>query len=77
MRILGIDPGLATTGWAVVDFDKDGNPTAVDFGAVTTKKGLGVSVRLLEIYDDISELIEKFKPDLAGIETLLFCKNIT
>jgi len=77
MRILGIDPGLATTGWAVVDFDNDGNSTAVDFGAITTKKGLGVSVRLLEIYENMTELIEKFNPELAGIETLLFCKNIT
>jgi crossover junction endodeoxyribonuclease RuvC len=77
MRILGIDPGLATTGWAVVDFDVDGNPTAVDFGAITTKKGLSVSSRILEIYEDMNELIEKFNPELAGIETLLFCKNIT
>ena len=77
MRILGIDPGLATTGWAVVDFDNDGTPTAVDYGAITTAKGLTVSQRLLEIYNDISELVEKFNPDLAGIETLIFCKNIT
>jgi crossover junction endodeoxyribonuclease RuvC len=77
MRILGIDPGLATTGWAVVDFDNDGKPTAVDFGAITTKKGLSVSSRILEIYEDMNELIEKFNPELAGIETLLFCKNIT
>lgn len=77
MRILGIDPGLATTGWAVVDFDNDDNPTAVDFGAITTKKGLSVSSRILEIYEDMNELIEKFNPELAGIETLLFCKNIT
>jgi crossover junction endodeoxyribonuclease RuvC len=75
MRILGIDPGLATTGWAVVDFDNDGNPTAIDYGAVTTKKGLTVSQRLLEIYNDISELVKKFNPDLAGIETLIFCNN--
>ncbi len=75
MRILGIDPGLATTGWAVVDFDNDGTPTAIDYGAVTTKKGLTVSQRLLEIYNDISELVKKFNPDLAGIETLIFCNN--
>jgi crossover junction endodeoxyribonuclease RuvC len=77
MRILGIDPGLATTGWAVVDFDNNGNPTAIDFGAITTKKGLTVSNRLLEIYEDLNELVEKFDPELAGVETLLFCKNIT
>ncbi|NMC09001.1 crossover junction endodeoxyribonuclease RuvC [Candidatus Microgenomates bacterium] len=75
MRILGIDPGLATTGWAVVDFDTRGNPTPVDYGAVSTKKGLTVSQRLNEIYSDIHELIKTYKPELAGIETLIFCNN--
>ncbi len=75
MRILGIDPGLATTGWAVVDFDKDANPTPIDYGAIITPKGISVSQRLLEIYKDISELIEKFKPEYAGVETLIFCNN--
>lgn len=75
MRILGIDPGLATTGWAVVDFDSDGNPTAVDFGAIVTEKGLSVSARISEIYDDLNELLKKFEPELVGIETLIFCNN--
>jgi crossover junction endodeoxyribonuclease RuvC len=75
MRILGIDPGLAITGWAIVDFDIDGNPTPIDYGAITTKKGLSVSMRLSEIYDDIYKLVERFKPEYAGVETLLFCNN--
>lgn len=75
MRILGIDPGLATTGWAIIDFDNDSNPCIADYGCVFTAKGLSVSQRLLEIYADITELIEKFKPEYAGIETLLFCNN--
>lgn len=75
MRILGIDPGLATTGWAVVDFDDDGNPNVIDYGCISTKKGLSVSTRLLEIYEDMVELVAKYKPDLAGVETLIFCNN--
>lgn len=75
MRILGIDPGLATTGWAIVDFDRDGKPSPVDYGAILTKKDLSVSARLLEIYADMKELVETFKPDYAGVETLLFCNN--
>lgn len=75
MRILGIDPGLATTGWAVVDFDNDSKPIPVDYGAITTPKGLSVSERLVEIYDDMNSLIKKFKPDYAGVETLLFTNN--
>jgi crossover junction endodeoxyribonuclease RuvC len=77
MRILGIDPGLATTGWAVVDFDKDGKPNPVDFGAITTPKEMETSQRLVEIYEDMKELVKKFKPESAGIETLIFCNNIT
>jgi crossover junction endodeoxyribonuclease RuvC len=77
MRILGIDPGLATTGWAVVDFDKDGKPNPVDYGAITTPKEMETSQRLVEIYEDIKELVKKFKPESAGIETLIFCNNIT
>lgn len=75
MRILGIDPGLATTGWAVLDFDTDSNPTIVDYGCILTEKGLTVSQRLSEIYDDLNELIKVHNPDYAGIETLLFCNN--
>jgi crossover junction endodeoxyribonuclease RuvC len=75
MRILGIDPGLAITGWAVLDFDKDGNPIPIDYGAITTPKGLTVSQRLSEIFKDMNELIKKFKPEYAGVETLLFYNN--
>ncbi|KUK67313.1 MAG: Holliday junction resolvase [candidate division WS6 bacterium 36_33] len=77
MRILGIDPGLATTGWAVVDFNKDGKPNPVDYGAITTPKEMETSQRLAEIYEDMIELVRKFKPESAGIETLIFCNNIT
>ena len=77
MRILGIDPGLATTGWAIVDFNDNGDPIPVDYGALITKKGLTVSERIAEIYTDLHELIKKYKPEYAGVETLLFCKNVT
>jgi crossover junction endodeoxyribonuclease RuvC len=75
MRILGIDPGLAITGWAIVDFDKDNTPSPIDYGAITTLKGLSVSERLVEIYNDIHELINKYEPEYAGVETLIFCNN--
>jgi len=75
LRIIGIDPGLATTGWSIVEFDKDSNPSVVDYGCITTPKGLSVQSRLVEIYDDILELIKKYKPRYAGMETLLFNNN--
>ncbi len=75
MRILGIDPGVATTGWAIIDFDDDSKPTPVDYGAILTAKDIELSQRLEEIYNDLNELIQKFKPEYAGVETLLFCNN--
>ncbi|KUK76291.1 MAG: Holliday junction resolvase [candidate division WS6 bacterium 34_10] len=75
MRILGIDPGLAIVGWAIVDFDRDLNPTPVDYGAIITDKGLDVSTRLKEIYEDMHEIVEKFEPEACGVETLLFYNN--
>jgi crossover junction endodeoxyribonuclease RuvC len=75
MRILGIDPGLAIVGWAIVDFDKDLNPQPVDYGAIITDKGLNISTRLKEIYEDMNEIVDKFKPEVCGVETLLFYNN--
>ena len=75
MRILGIDPGIAITGWSVIDFDKDGEPTPIDYGAITTQKGNTVGSRLKEIYEDLNEIIKEFKPEYCGIETLLFYNN--
>ncbi|KUK77888.1 MAG: Holliday junction resolvase [candidate division WS6 bacterium 34_10] len=75
MRILGIDPGLAIVGWAIVDFDKDLNPTPVDYGAIITDKELNISTRLKEIYEDMHEIVEKFEPEACGVETLLFYNN--
>ena len=75
MRILGIDPGLAIVGWAIIDFDKDLNPQPVDYGAIITNKGLNVSTRLKEIYEDMNEIVDKFKPEVCGVETLLFYNN--
>lgn len=75
MRIIGIDPGLAITGWSVVEFDNNSVPHVIDYGCITTKKGLSVSQRLKEIFEDITQLLRKYKPQYAGMETLLFCNN--
>lgn len=73
MRVLGIDPGVATTGWAILDFEKD--LKVVDFGVITTKKEVSQPDRLKEIAYDLEEIIEKFKPKYAGVELLIFYNN--
>jgi len=76
MRILGIDPGIATIGFGVLDYDKKGCKL-VNCGVITTPAHTSLSSRLELIYDDMSELIKLFKPDSASIEELFFNTNIT
>lgn len=76
MRILGIDPGTATTGFGIVT-KENGKLTAVDYGVVSTSKELDMSNRLLIIFQDIEELIAKHQPDVVAIEQLFFARNVT
>lgn len=76
MRVLGIDPGLGIVGYGVVDCEK-GDNRAVACGAIRTEKDKTVPQRLMQIYDDVNELLEKYKPDCVAIEELFFVKNIT
>ena len=77
MVILGIDPGLATLGFGVVQKDTRGNFTAVDYGVIKTPKEEGLPVRLAMLEVGINQLLEKYHPDEVAIEELFFSKNIT
>ena len=76
MRILGIDPGLATVGWAVLDSER-GNLRPVAFGAITTPAHTDIEARLLMIKSDLETIIEKYSPEEMAIEELFFNTNIT
>ena len=76
MRILGIDPGVATIGFGVVDAER-GNQQLVRYGVITTPAGIPLSSRLYQISQDMSELIAQFTPDEAAVEELFFNNNIT
>ncbi|MEE1358159.1 MAG: crossover junction endodeoxyribonuclease RuvC [Clostridia bacterium] len=76
MYILGIDPGLAIVGWAVLEYDR-GRFRAVDFGAVRTAAHTPVEDRLLSIYRQIGDIIEKYRPERMSIEELFFNTNQT
>lgn len=76
MRILGIDPGIATVGFGVVDFDRE-NYTLQKCGVITTPAHTSLSSRLNQIYDDMTELIGSFRPDCLSVEELFFNTNIT
>lgn len=76
MKILGIDPGFALVGWGVVEFHSS-KFSLIDYGVISTDKSLEHSERLLEIFRDMRSLLDDFKPDCVGIETLLFHRNVT
>ena len=74
MRILGIDPGFAITGYSIIDYQ--GNKfKLVDSGAVLTKAGESFPLRLTKIYDDLNMIIDEFKPDAISVEELFFNNN--
>ena len=77
MIILGIDPGLATLGYGVIEKDERGNFRALDCGVVVTPKGEGLPVRLAMLEEGIAKILEKYHPDEVAMEELFFSKNIT
>ena len=76
MRIMGIDPGVATIGFGVVDAER-GKQQLVRCGVITTPAGIPLSSRLLQISRDMAELLGQFRPDAVAVEELFFTKNIT
>lgn len=76
MRVLGIDPGIATMGFGFVD--KVGHKLVpVQFGCIQTEAGLPQEVRLKQIYEASCRLLDQYKPDTVGVEKLFFNKNVT
>ena len=76
MKILGIDPGMAIVGYSIVDYDGK-NIELEHSGSIQTPKGERESARLLEIFNDMTSIVEKYKPDVCAIEKLFFFRNQT
>ena len=75
MKILGIDPGMAIVGYAMVEYEGKDKIKLLTSGSIQTDKKQSDSARLLEIYNDLSEIIKKYEPDCASVEQLFFFKN--
>ncbi len=74
MRVIGIDPGTAIVGYGIIDF-KDNRYEVVDYGCIYTHKDLPMPKRLLKISEEMSSLLEKYKPDHMAVEELFYFKN--
>ncbi len=75
-RVLGIDPGLANTGFGIVDFI-NGRYRMVSYGCITTKADEPLGQRLLKIASSLQKVIDEFKPTEASMEELFFVKNVS
>jgi crossover junction endodeoxyribonuclease RuvC len=74
LRVIGIDPGTATLGWAIIE-EKCGVMCPIAFGHITTEKDRSEEDRLCEISCDLQSIIEKYQPQEAAVEQLFFFKN--
>lgn len=74
MKILGIDPGMAIVGYAMIEVE-DSSIKLLTSGSIQTDKNKTDSSRLLEIYNDLSQIVEKYEPDCVSVEELFFFKN--
>ena len=74
MIILGIDPGYAIVGYGVLEY-KNNHFRTLDYGAITTEAGLNFNRRLEIIYDDLTDIIEKYKPDAMSVEKVFYNSN--
>lgn len=75
MRVLGIDPGTATTGYGVVEETEEGL-RALAYGVVTTPPDLPLPRRLQAIYEELRRLVQEWRPDAAAVEELYFNVNV-
>jgi crossover junction endodeoxyribonuclease RuvC len=75
MIILGIDPGIADTGYGILRVEKN-NLFCLDYGSIKTSSKLRLTDRLEIINIELTLLIKKYQPNLIGVEELFFYKNV-
>ncbi len=74
---LGIDPGIATTGYGLIRLLDDGGLQVVTFGVLVTPPNLPVQERLLLLYGDLKELLAEHHPETGAVEKLFFQRNVS
>ncbi len=76
MRILGIDPGLANTGWGVIDSIQH-KSRPVSFGMIKTAKEVDQSVRIYSIAEQVAKICKQYEVEHCSIEDIYFTKNVS
>ena len=73
--ILGIDPGLATCGFAVVETTGQRSFQLMESGAIRTPSDEPIDARLKSIYSEVGELVEEYQPEMVAVERIFFSNN--
>ncbi|MBI4091525.1 crossover junction endodeoxyribonuclease RuvC [candidate division WWE3 bacterium] len=76
MRILGVDPGMATTGIGVIEGTKKNGFACLDYFCITTKAKTPLYDRLFQIHQEMNHAIIKYRPNLISVEQLFFNTNL-
>jgi len=75
MILLGLDPGIADTGYGVIASER-GSLSCLAYGSIKTSSKLALPERLEILFTDLTALIKQFQPKLVAIEELFFAKNV-
>ncbi|MDR2536040.1 MAG: crossover junction endodeoxyribonuclease RuvC [Treponema sp.] len=75
-RIIGVDPGLASSGWGIIEADKQ-RIRYIAHGCIETDPDCPCSDRLFSIYEDFCKVLDIYKPTESAVETLYFAKNVS
>lgn len=73
--ILGIDPGIADTGFGIIKKDRNNKLSCMNYGSIKTKAKTDHAERLYLIYQELNKIIKKYKPEVIAVEQLFFCSN--
>jgi crossover junction endodeoxyribonuclease RuvC len=76
MRIIGIDPGTATTGFGIIEHER-GHYACVDAGVITTPPTQSMPERLITIHEELTQILRETQPAQAAVEQLFFATNVT
>ena len=76
MLVLGIDPGTANTGYGVVRSDRPGLAALIECGVIRTRPRDPLPARLGEIYDGVTQLIARHRPDALSVEDVFYARNV-
>jgi crossover junction endodeoxyribonuclease RuvC len=76
MKVIGIDPGTAITGYGLVEETDDGGLKVIEYGVIQTSADLELSIRLLELHKKLNAMLLLHRPDYGAVEKLFFQKNV-